>query len=122
MSFAIFDQMNWISFENKYFNYFKREYCYQGETILSQGKSINKIYFIMDGQFEITSTLSIVSLYKLIRQKTNYSFQKLKFKLKKNLNNIRLCICNNKDIIGLNDCYFYGALGEKISFVNATCI
>ena len=122
MSFAIFDQMNWISFENKYFNYFKREYCYQGETILSQGKSINKIYFIMDGQFEITSTLSIVSLYKLIRQKTNYSFQKLKFKLKKNLNHIRLCICNNKDIIGLNDCYFYGALGEKISFVNATCI
>ena len=122
MSFAIFDQMNWISFENKYFNYFKREFFYQGETILNQGKAFNKIYFIMDGQFEISSTLSITSLYKLIRQKTNYSFPKLKIKLKKTLHNIRLCICNNKDILGLNDCFFYGSSGEKLSFVKATCI
>ena len=122
MSFAIFDQMNWISFENKYFNYFKREFFNQGETILRQGKPINKIYFIMDGQFEITSSLSIVSLYKIIRQKTNYTFQKLKIKLKKRLNNIRLSICNNKDILGLDDCCFYILSGEKISFVNAICI
>ena len=122
MSFSIFDQMNWISFENKYFNYFKREYYYQGETILKQGEPISKIFFIMDGQFEITSSLSVVTLYKIIRQKTNYSFQKLKIKLKKKLNNIRLCICNNKDILGLNDCSFYGLNGENISFINATCI
>ena len=122
MSFSIFDQMNWISFENKYFNYFKREFFFQGETILTQGKAINKIFFIMDGQFEISSSLSIASLYKIIRQKTNYSFQKIKIKLKKKLNNIRLCICNNKDILGLDDCYFYGSFGEKISFLNAKCI
>ncbi len=122
MSFAIFDQMNWISFENKYFNYFKREYYYQGETILKQGVPINKIYFIMDGQFEITSSLSIASLYKIIRQKTNYSFQKMKIHVKKKLNNLRLCICNNKDILGLNDFCFIGLLGEQISFVDATCI
>ena len=113
MSFAIFDQMNWISFENKYFNYFKREYYYQGETILKQGVPINKIYFIMDGQFEITSSLSIASLYKIIRQKTNYSFQKMKIHVKKKLNNLRLCICNNKDILGLNDFCFNGLLGDR---------
>ena len=122
MSFSIFDQMNWIGFENKYFNYFKREFFNQGETILRQGKPINKIYFIMGGQFEITSTLSIVSLYKIIRQKTNYNFKKLKIKLKKNLNNIRIAICNNKDILGLDDCCFYNTSGEKLSFINATCI
>ena len=122
MSFAIFDQMNWISFENKYFNYFKREYFYQGEKILTQGKPTNRIFFIMDGQFEISSTLSITSLYRLIRQKTNYSFQKLKIRLKKKLHNIRLSICNNRDILGLNDCLFIGFSGDILSFVSATCI
>ena len=122
MSFAIFDQMNWISFENKYFNYFKRECFYQGETILTQGKPTNRIFFIMDGQFEISSTLSIASLYRLIRQKTNYSFQRLKIRLKKKLHNIRLSICNNRDILGLNDCLFYGFSGDILSFVTATCI
>ena len=122
MSFSIFDQMNWISFENKYFNYFKREYYYQGEKILKQGMPINKIYFIMDGQFEITSSLSIANLYKIIRQKTNYSFQKMKIRLRNKLNNIRLCICYNKDILGLNDCCFYRSTGEVTSFIDATCI
>jgi CRP-like cAMP-binding protein len=122
MSFSIFDQMNWINFENKYFNYFKREYFSQGETILRQGEKINKIYFIMDGQFEITSSLSIPSLHKIIKQKTNYSYQKIQLDVKNKLYNIRLCICNNKDILGLNDCCFYGLLGEQISFVDATCI
>ena len=122
MSFSIFDQMNWISFENKYFNYFKREYYYQGEIILRQGEPINKIYFIMDGQFEISSSLSVSNLYKIIRQKTNYSFQKIKVKQRNKLHNIRLSICNNKDILGLTDCCFIGPLGEQRSFVDATCI
>jgi hypothetical protein len=46
----------------------------------------------------------------------------MKIHLKKKLNNIRLCICNNKDILGLSDFCFYGLLGEQISFVDATCI
>ena len=122
MSFSIFGQMNWITFENKYFNYFKREYFSQGEMIFKQGKEINKIYFIMDGQFEITSALSISSIHKIIQQKTNNSPQKIKLDKNKKLFNIRLCICNNKDILGLNDCCYDGLLGEQISFVDATCI
>ena len=122
MSFSIFDKMNWINFENKYFNYFKREFYSQGETILKQGEKISKIIFIMDGQFEIKSSLSILSLYKILRQKTNYSFKKINIRIKKKLNNIRLYICNNKDILGLNDSCFYGLHGEQISFITATCI
>ena len=122
MSFSIFDQMNWISFENKYFNYFKREFYNQGERILRQGERISKIFFIMDGQFEITSSISISTLYKIIKQKTNNSIQNIKINTQKKINNIRLCICNNKDIIGLSDSCFYGVMGDQISFINATCI
>ena len=122
MSFSIFDKMNWINFENKYFNFFKREYYSQGESIMKQGEKISKIIFIMDGQFEITSSLSILSLYKILRQKTNYSFKKINIRIKKKINNIRLYICNNKDILGLNDSCFFGLQGEQISFITATCI
>ena len=121
MSFAIFDKMNWISFENKYFNYFKREFCAQYQTIIKQGESIKKIFFIMDGQFEITTSLSAGGIFKIIRQKRKEALSNYKLKLNKNKNKLRLSIYNNKDIIGLNDCCFFEE-NEEVSFVNATCI
>ena len=122
ISFSIFDKMNWISFEKKYFNFFKREYYSQGERVLKQGEKIKKIIFIMEGQFEITSSLSLDSLYKIIKQKTTTSFKKISLNSNNKKNFIRLCISNNKDIIGLNDCSFWGLFNEEISFINATCI
>ena len=122
MSFAIFDQMNWISFENKYFNYFKREFCSQSEIIIKQGEISNKIFFIMDGQFEISSSLSIGGIFRIIRQKRRAAVDKYELKLNKQKHKLRLSICNNKDIIGLSDCCFFNQNGEEISFVNVTCI
>ena len=122
MSFSIFDKMNWVNFEKKYFNFFKREFYSQGQVVLRQGEKINKLIFIMDGQFEITSSLSLNSLYKIIRQKTNYSYQKMSLNSYNKKNSLRLCISNNKDIIGLNDCCFLGFYNEEISFITATCI
>ena len=119
MSFAIFDQMNWTNFENKYFNYFKREYYSQNDTIIKQGEKIDKIFFIMDGQFEMSTSLSLGAMYRLIRQKKG---EKLRVKFSKNINKIRLTICNNKDIIGLNDCCLTLLNGKKVSFVNVTSI
>ena len=121
ISFSIFDKMNWISFEKKYFNFFKREYFSQGETVLKQGEKIKKIIFIMEGQFEITSSLSLDNLYKIIKQKTTSSFKKISLNTSNKKNFLRLCISNNKDIIGLNDCSFLGLFNEEISFINATC-
>ena len=121
MSFAIFDQMNWVSFENKYFNFFKREFYSQYQTMIKQGEIIKKIFFIMDGQFEITTSLTPGDIFKLIRQKRKEALSKYKFKLNKNRNKLRLSICNNKDIIGLTDCCFIGE-NEEISFINVTCI
>ena len=122
MSFSIFDQMNWISFENKYFNYFKREFCPQHETIIKQGETIKKVFFIMDGQFEINTSLSIGGIFKIIRQKRKEALKNYQIRLNKNKNRIRLAICNNKDIIGLNDCVFTNEFGQEVSFVNVTCI
>ena len=114
--------MNWVTFEKRYFNFFKREFYSQGEVVLKQGEKINKLIFIMNGQFEITSSLSLNSLYKIIRQKTNYSYQKMNISSNSKKNSLRLSISNNKDIIGLNDCSFLGIFNEEISFITATCI
>ena len=122
MSFAIFDQMNWISFENKYFNYFKREYFSHMEQIIQQGDEIKKIFFIMSGQFEITTSLSIGEIYRIIKQKRNDALDNYNIRLNKNKYKIRLSICNNKDIVGLNDCCYNKNNGEEVSFVNVTCI
>jgi CRP-like cAMP-binding protein len=114
--------MNWISFENKYFNYFKREYFSHMEQIIQQGDEIKKIFFIMSGQFEITTSLSIGEIYRIIKQKRNDALDNYNIRLNKNKYKIRLSICNNKDIVGLNDCCYNKNNGEEVSFVNVTCI
>ena len=76
----------------------------------------------MSGQFEISTTLSIVGIYRIIKQKRKDALNNYKIKVNKNKHKMRLSICNNKDIIGLNDCCFIKPNGEECSFVNVTCI
>lgn len=76
----------------------------------------------MDGQFEINTSLSIGGIFKIIRQKRKEALKNYQIRLNKNKNRIRLAICNNKDIIGLNDCVFTNEFGQEVSFVNVTCI
>ena len=76
----------------------------------------------MSGQFEISTTLSIVGIYRIIKQKRKDALNIYKMKVNKNKHKMRLSICNNKDIIGLNDCCFVKPNGEECSFVNVTCI
>ena len=119
MSFSIFDKTNWISFENRYFNYFSRIYYSYGDQLITQGENINQLFFIIKGKFQVKSTLSINDIYKLIRQKSNYSFEKIKLQLRHRLNEVTLSFCDNKDILGLDDiCYD----NTNISFANVYCI
>ena len=118
MSFSIFSQMNWFVFENKYFNFFKKEKYVQGEKIMSQGQKNQKLFFIMDGQFEISTTVTLKKIYYLLKIKMGNSFDiKQRPMIYKNYN-FRLYISSNKDLLGLSDCYFY----DDISFIDATCI
>ena len=118
MSFSIFSQMNWYVFENKYFNFFKKETFSKGEKIMLQGEKNKKLYFIMDGLFEITTTLTLKKLYFLLKFKMGDDFDIKEKPTHYKKFNLRLYISYNKDILGLNDCY----INNGISFVDATCI
>ena len=119
ISFAIFDKMNRNMFENRYFNYFKREPFLQGQTIIVQDKKINKIFFIKEGQYEITTDLSLDKIYSILQYKTKKKIDdNKKIKIKNQNFNMRLYICYNKDILGLEDCCFK----DDISFITARCI
>ena len=126
MSFPIFDKMNWVIFESRFFNYFMRETLYKGNYILKQGHKCNKIYFIMNGLFELTTSLNYDIIKKFINSKLN-KYQKFlnEFNFidkQENIQNksyiFKLSIIDNKDIIGLDD-YF---ILNDISFVNVQCI
>ena len=117
MTFSIFNQMNWILFENKYFNYFSRQTYQLGQSIINIGQEMDKIYFIMDGQFEVKTQMTLKRLYSLIKYKTENKF-KMKMVGKNSKINLRLYISHNKDIIGLDDCCY----NQNISFICATCI
>ena len=120
MSFSIFDKMNKIVFENRFFNFFTKEPFPQGKDIIIQDHKINKVFFIMDGQFEIMTNLSLFNIYSLLHQKTNrkLDIEKMKMKFPREDYNLRLYISYNKDILGLEDC----CIENNISFVTARCI
>ena len=118
MSFSIFSQMNWYVFENKYFNYFKKEKFNKGERIMTQGQKNTKLFFIMDGQFEITTLMSWKNLYSLLKKKMGKDFDINQKPLFNKKFNFRIYISYNKDLLGLSDCYYY----NDISFINATCM
>ena len=118
MSFSIFSQMNWFVFENKYFNFFKKEKYVQGEKIMCQGQKNQKLFFIMDGQFEISTTVTLKKIFYLLKIKMGNNFDIKQRPMNYKSYNFRLYISSNKDLLGLNDCYFY----DDISFVDATCI
>ena len=119
MSFSIFDNMNKNVFENRYFNFFTKENFSQGQKIINQEQRINKIYFIMDGQFEITTNLSMAKIYYILQSKTQKTIDdRKKIRIKKKNFNMRLYISYNKDILGLDDCCY----DDNISFISAKCI
>ena len=118
MSFSIFSQMNWYVFENKYFNFFKKETFNKGDRIMAQGQKNSELYFIMDGQFEITTSMALKNIYSLLKIKMGKTFDLEPFPLYDKNFNFRIYISNNKDLLGLSDCYYR----NNISFINATCI
>ena len=187
MSFSLFDEMNWVNFEKTYFNYFKKEYLTSGQVIINQNDQIENIFFIMEGQIEITTNLNFNEINSILKDKNKrIKNKKNKYtnkdnldidkddenkeqsqeKINNNKNNMdnnykneidninkkeesnkkdkdknsdnkkfdflsnkqikelqeykcfRLCVINNKDILGLNDI----CSKDGVSFVKATCL
>ena len=181
MSFSIFDEHNWLTFEKQYFNYFKKEILKSGQVIIHQNEPFENLYFIKEGQFEISTNLSYKDINIILKEKSkrikekkydknDYSDEEDKFndnennkifednkdikenninenidtnnndektdkskkkeskkymllssQINKQMNEMkyyRLCVIDNKDMVGLNDICW----DNKKSFITATCI
>lgn len=117
LSFQIFKGMNWNYFESKIFNYFKYETYEQGKEIIKQNLKGNKIYFVKQGCFEVSTYSSIQDIKSIIQSKSN-----LLIKSKQSEDNsikrvIKISIINSQDVLGLSD-YIYN---DKF-FTTVTCI
>ena len=82
MSFSLFDETNWVNFEKLYFNYFKKEYLTSGQILIHQNEQIENIYFIMEGQIEITTNLNFNEIISILKEKN----KRIKNKHNKNIN------------------------------------
>jgi hypothetical protein len=128
MSFSIFDIMNWTFFETKFFNYFIRESFLKDSYLLKQGNKYDKIYFIMDGTFELTTSLNYETIKNFVKYKSK-KYPKYLDELniikskepvdKKKLYRFKLSIIDNRDIVGMDD---YFILDDDISFINVKCL
>lgn len=65
----IFDGINTQSLINKYFNCFREFRLNQGVMLFNQGESRNEIFFLKEGEIEITTQLSFKELTDLIKDK-----------------------------------------------------
>lgn len=128
MSFSIFDKMNWNFFETKFFNYFIRESFLKDSYLLRQGYKYDKIYFIMDGTFELTTSINYETIKNFVKHKSkNYpkylnELNIIKSKEpvdKKKTYKFKLSIIDNRDIVGMDD---YFIIDDDISFINVKCL
>jgi hypothetical protein len=128
MSFSIFDKMNWTFFETKFFNYFIRESFLKDSFLLRQGYKYDKIYFIMDGTFELTTSLNYETIKNFVKYKSK-KYPKYINELniikskepvdKKKLYKFKLSIIDNRDIVGMDDYFIFD---DDISFINVKCL
>ena len=174
MSFSLFEEQSWTHFEKQYFNYFKKENLVSGQIIINQNQKLENIYFIMEGQIEISTKLSFEEIFGILKRKNkkiklqkidkdknleeekkyyfengenseeninkeennnedkniklyNLNDEKIKnnmflsknqIKRMEEVRTFRLCVIDNKDILGLNDI----CTEDKIPFIQATCL
>ena len=114
MNFSLFDETNWVNFEKTYFNYFKKEYLTSGQVIIHQNEHIENIYFIMEGQIEITTNLNFNEIISILKEKN----KRIKKKLNKNINKENTDDDKEKNqermsFCGYNNYYDYGKINNN---------
>ena len=117
LSFPIFTEMRWNTFESKYFNFFKLEQVNHGDVIIKQNDIYEKVYFVKEGQFQLNSLLSANDLTEILKVKRKMIFKPKDKYFKDEKKQYRITIINNKDVIGLEDICF-----KNRYLVDAVCI
>ena len=105
LSFSLFSRLNWMFFESHYYNYFTITTVKYNECILEQNKICKDIYFIKEGEFEITTKQTQNELQTLINKfkqpqtnDTNDVDNNMQYKKE-----YKIGIYKDKDIIGIDD-------------------
>lgn len=77
-SYNIFQYISRYVFEKKYFNFFKYKKCERNEILVKENEKNENMFFIINGEFELSTSRNIVEVNNLIIQykKTLINFQK----------------------------------------------
>jgi CRP-like cAMP-binding protein len=108
-------------FEKRFFNHFIYEEHYRGERIINENEEIQFIYFIKEGEVELTINKSTLELHKLVKYLQNLNIiddggikeYQLKNEPKNFTNELmkkrstKMFIYGSKEIIGAEE-FFYG--------------
>ena len=125
MSSCIFNYFTKKYFERHFYNYFKIESAETRKKIINEGDDISKIYFIKNGEFNVSMKKSLVQINDMIVYYGGVITKKLeedekmesdvifkKFMHDKKISNIS--IQQQKDIIGLDDYIYDGKYGFTV--------
>lgn len=131
LSFSFFHELGWMFFETRFFNYFTIQTAHLGEYLLQQGKTCDYIYFIKEGEFEVTTHLNVNETKTHIRYMMNGSAsvgagvnevhkrQNESSEMKMNKRKFyRIAIYKDKDVIGMDDMFDV----NKVCLFNVRCV
>lgn len=127
LSFSFFHELGWMFFETRFFNYFTIQTAHLGEYLLQQGKTCDYIYFIKEGEFEVTTYLNVNETKAHIRYMMNVNVnanagvnevhkQNESTEVKRKL--YRIAIYKDKDVIGMDDMFDV----NKVCLFNVRCV
>lgn len=110
----LFKEVNQTIFESKYFNFFKQEELKRGQRIFNSNENRSSIYFIKQGEFEVSSKLTFKQLNHIIRSLGGYLDEEEEKEFashsiifdeyyNRQCHFFRFCFLKDKEIAGLDD-------------------
>ena len=123
LSFSFFHELGWTFFETRFVNYFTIQTVHLGEHILQQGKTSDYIYFIKEGEFEVTTYLNVnetkTHIYHIANATDMHRAQSASSFMKSNKKKLyRIAIYKGKDVVGIDDMFDV----NKVCLFNVKCV
>ena len=123
LSFNFFAKLGWMFFETRFFNYFTIQTVHSGEYLLTQGKHSDYVYFVKEGEFEVTTKLNEIELEKHMEfighiKKLYITNHQYAYTDRITRKMFRIAIFKDNDVIGLEDMFNE----NKICLFNVKCI
>ena len=104
-TYKIFDSISYMSFDKKYYNYFRYLKMKQNEILFNEGDSCDEVYFILNGEYELFVDKNIFEINQMILKLIIIvdELKKIIIKEYKNIEKINLKNNKNKSFINLKN-------------------